>query len=58
MTYEEFRDNYKKHHTCGIPFVPYELAFSNYCPKCFPDGPWEIDCKKEYESTLNDKSNQ
>ena len=51
MTLEEFKLEFKKHHICGIPVVPYELAYDSHCPQCEPDGlwaGWESECEKFY----------
>jgi hypothetical protein len=51
MTYEEFELEYKKHHTCGIPFIPTYLAYDSYCPRCEPDSEaWKIDCRAAYDA--------
>lgn len=45
-TYEEFEEEFRKHHTCGIPFIPEELAYSSDCPQCCPIGSqWKEDCR-------------
>lgn len=50
MEYEAYREEYKKHHTCGIEAgLPSYLAFDSSCPKCVPDGPqWERRCNEDY----------
>ena len=51
MTYEEFKTKYKKYHTCGFPFISYELSYDSACPKCAPQGvQWEVQCKQCWES--------
>ena len=51
MEYKEFEQEYKKHHTCGIPFIPYYLAYSSDCPKCEPElNQWKARCKEEFEA--------
>lgn len=49
-SYEEFEQEFKKYHTCGIPSIPEELAFASDCPKCNPDwGQWKEECKKFWD---------
>lgn len=55
MTYEEFKTNYKKHHTCGIPYIPHYIAYSSDCPQCEPNSSqWGMECKKEYIKKMED----
>lgn len=50
MTYEEFKIEYKKRHTCGIPYIPYELAYASDCPRCNPNSnQWKTECKHYWE---------
>ena len=50
-TYEEFEEEYAKHHTCGIPMIPFSLAYDSHCPQCEPDRRWgwPIECKKAWD---------
>ncbi len=49
MKYGEFEAEFKKHHICGVPFIPYELAYSSDCPKCEPKlEQWKETCKDYY----------
>ena len=48
-TLEQFKLRYKKLHTCGIPMIPYDLAFSSDCPRCCPDShQWEKEAELAY----------
>jgi hypothetical protein len=50
-TYEMFEKRYKLHHTCGYPFIPYELSYSSDCPQCCPEGEqWKDACKETYNN--------
>lgn len=48
--YHAFKEEYKKHHTCGIEAgLPGYLAFDSACPRCCPEGPqWEAECNNAY----------
>jgi hypothetical protein len=49
MTYEEFEQEYKQHHTCGYPMIPYNLSYASDCPMCEPNSSqWKEVCKEEY----------
>lgn len=50
ISFDEFKKEYRNYHTCGIPYIPYDLAFSSDCPCCCPDDKqWEEKCRKDYD---------
>jgi hypothetical protein len=59
ITYEQFQQQYKLHHTCGYPFLPYELTYSSDCPLCEPNSQqWKDRCQEEFNlGHINHKGN-
>ena len=50
LTYKQFEEEFKKHHVCGIPIIPHELAYDSQCPQCCPEGnQWRVLCRELYE---------
>jgi len=47
-TLEQFKQEFKKFHICGIPTIPYDLAYDSSCPQCESDGGWEQECEWFY----------
>lgn len=49
-SYEEFKEEFSTRHICGIPYIPYDLAYSSDCPCCEPSfAQWKETCKKFFE---------
>ena len=58
MTYEEFEAEFKKHHICGYPLIPYDLSYDSACPVCEPDGvQWGIECRRLYNDGCTERRN-
>ncbi len=50
-TYQEFRERFKKHHTCGADILGSGFTYHSGCPRCNPDSSqWEKACESFYES--------
>ena len=49
-SYKEFEAEFKKHHICGYPIIPYELAYDSRCPLCCPEWEqWKDECRELYD---------
>ena len=50
MIWNEFREQFKKHHICGADIIGMATTYDSLCPRCEPDLPqWEEECKKLFE---------
>jgi len=53
MSYEEYERIFSSHHTCGIPHIPYNLAYSSDCPMCEPTlQQWRDACRRYYDEGI------
>ena len=48
--YEQFRERFKLHHTCGADLIGLATTYSSDCPRCWPEGPqWERECRRFFD---------